>query len=146
MREATAKHGGGPEHHGEDDGGAEDVRLEREIAVAESSANKNLKKDEEGVERNDGVDGGRTAVFALRKVLHPPAAGEEGDADEDGENDLGGAGMHDGQPIMEEFQDGEAAEDSLQNDSPESSEAEVADRRAFVVAPEERGEDDGQKA
>ena len=73
-------------------------------------------------------------------------AGEERDAYKDGEDELRGAGMHDGQPVMEEFQDGEAAEDSLQNDSPESSEAEVADRRAFVVAPEERGEEDGQKA
>ena len=54
--------------------------------------------------------------------------------------------MHDRQPVVEEFENSEAAENALKNDSTESGEAEVADRRAFVVAPQERGEDDGQKA
>ena len=51
--------------------------------------------------------------------------------------------MHDGQPIVEEFENSEAAENTLKNDSTESGEAEVANGRTFIVAPEERGENDG---
>jgi len=145
LRESAAKRGGGPKHHRENNGSAEDVGFEREIAVAKAGTRENLNEDDERVEGNNGVNRRGAAVFVLGEVLHPPTAGEESDADEDDENELSGAGMHDGKPVMEELQDSEAAENALENNATDRDEAEIANGGAFVVAPKERGENDNEQ-
>jgi len=143
LWEAAAKYGSGPEDHREDNRSAKDVWLEREIAVSKTGADKDLKKNDDGVEGNDAMNGRRALVFILREVLHPPAAGEASNGHQDGKDELGRARVQDGQPVVEEFENSEAAENALKNDSTESGEAEVANERTFIVAPEERGQDDG---
>ena len=146
FRETAAEGGGGPDDHGKDNGSAEDVWLEGEIFVTETGADEDLEKYDEGVERDDGVDRGRTAVLVLRKALHVPVTSEEGDADEDGKHDFGSTGVHDRKPVVQKFENGEATEDSLKNHATESGEAELLHPGALFVTPEEEGKNDDQEA
>ena len=146
FRETAAQDERGVDDHDEHDGSAEDVRLEGKIFVAEAGADEDLKKDDEGVEGDDGMDGGRAAVNVLREALHVPAAGADGDADEDGEHDLGGAGVHDREPVVEKFENREAAENALEDHAAKRGEAEILHPGTFVVAPEEEGKNNDEKA
>jgi hypothetical protein len=145
LGEAAAQRGSGPNHHAEDDGSAEDVGLEREVAVTKASADEYLKKDEEGVERDDGVDGREGVVSVLRKIPHVPVTGQKGDADKQHKDDFRGAGVKDGKPVVEELEDGEPSENALENHATESSKAEIANRGTLIVAPQENGQDDDEK-
>ncbi len=85
-------------------------------------------------------------IFVLGKILHPPVAGEESDADQDGEHNFGGAGVHDRQPVVEKLEDGEAAEDALEDYAAEGKKAERTEPGSFVFFPEEYGKNGDEYA
>ncbi len=136
-----------PGQNDRDHRSVDDMRPPAQAFMTKHGAQKELDIEHENREQSQSEEAGAAGVeFNARLFFHPTATGEDGNRHGNAEKGLRHGGVGAGDGSGQEEQNGEASEDSLEDDRSERGHGEEAQPAALFDTPRPDGENDGQQS